>query len=322
MVVYLATPWLIRFLRKIDMVVKDQNKENTPLVPVSGGLAVMGGVFIGLMTFIFLRTFISTNEFTTITLKNGELTLLFASITTILMISVVGFIDDLIIKRSKEETSGLKQWQKPLLTLIAAVPLVVISAGTTTMGIPLLGKINLGLLYPLLIIPIGIVGASNMVNMLGGFNGLETGLGIISIGMLGLYSYFQGSHLAVLIALITVAALISFYLFNRYPAKILPGDSLTYLMGAVIAVIAIIGNMERAALIVSIPFMIEFILKARKRFKVDSFGYYKDGKVHSKYKKIYSIPHIFTRTGKFTEKQVVYSILLIELFFSSLIWLI
>jgi UDP-N-acetylmuramyl pentapeptide phosphotransferase/UDP-N-acetylglucosamine-1-phosphate transferase len=93
-------------------------------------------------------------------------------------------------------------------------------------------------------------------------------------------------------------------------------------LGAVIACIAILGNIERAALISSIPFIFEFFLKARGRFKKQTYGYCEDGKVHSLYRKIYSIPHFFTRTGKFTEKQVVYIMIFIQLIFSSLIWLI
>ena len=140
--------------------------------------------------------------------------------------------------------------------------------------------------------------------------------------MLGLYAYVNGSYMGSLIALLTFASLLAFYKYNKFPAKIFPGDSLTYLLGASLACIAILGNLEKATLIVSIPFFIEFVLKARKKFKADSYGYYKNGKVQSKYKRIYSLPHILTRTGKYTEKQVVYILLFLELIFSSLIWFI
>lgn len=320
LVVWFLTPWLIRYLNRIGLVVKDMNKEGTPLVPVSGGLAVMAGVFSGLITFIFFRTFFPQS--TGLVLDNGTLLHFFAGITVILIISFVGFIDDLVINRSKDRSSGLKQWQKPLLTLSAAVPLMVVDAGVTVMGFPFFREINVGLLYPLLFIPIGVVGAANMVNMLGGFNGMETGMGIIYTGMLGLYAYYHQGYIGALIALITFTALIGFYFYNRSPAKILPGDSLTYLLGATLASIAILGNMEKAALIVSIPFFIEFFLKARSKFRAQSYGYCKNGKIYSKYNQIYSIPHIFTRTGKFTEKQVTWFMILIELGFSSLIWII
>lgn len=320
LVVWSMTPWLIRYLNRIGLVVKDMNKEGTPLVPVSGGLAVVAGVFSGWITFVFFRTFFPRSA--GLVLDNSTLLHFFAGITAILIISFVGFIDDLIINRSKNRSSGLKQWQKPLITLAAAVPLMVVDAGVNVMGFPFLGEVKLGLMYPLLFIPIGVVGAANMVNMLGGFNGMETGMGIIYTGMLGLYAYSHQSYIGALIALVTFASLIAFYFYNKCPAKILPGDSLTYLLGATLACIAILGNMEKACLIVSIPFFIEFFLKARSKFRAQSYGYCKDGKIHSRYKKVYSIPHIFTRTGKFTEKQITWFMILIELGFSSLIWVI
>ncbi len=318
--VILTTPWLIRYLKKIGLVVKDQNKENTPLVPLSGGLAVMAGILAGFMSFIFFRTFFPDARGTLI-LNNGTLANLFAGILTILIITFVGFVDDLVIKSDKESSSGLKQWQKPLLTLAAAIPLMVIGAGDTTMGIPFIGEVNFGIIYPLIMIPIGVVGAANMVNMLAGLNGMEAGMGLIYMGSLGMYAYVNKSYIGALIALVTFAALLAFYYYNKYPAKILPGDSLTYLLGASIVCIAILGNIERAAIIVSIPFFIEFVLKAKSKFKAQSYGYYENGKIKTKYEKIYSLTHLFMK-GNYTEKQIVYFMMGIEIIFSGLIWLI
>jgi len=314
LLVYYLTPWLIKYLRKINITVKDQNKKGKPLVPISGGLAVLGGLLAGLMTYVFIQTFYYN--------RPESALYIFAGLTTIAILTMVGFIDDLLIDNSKKSSSGLKQWQKPLLTLAAAIPLMVVGAGTTTMAVPFLGKINFGLIYPLILIPIGVVGAANMVNMLAGFNGLETGLGLVYTGMLGLYAYVNQSYIGALFALITFASLLAFYTYNKTPAKILPGDSLTYLLGGSLACIAILGNLEKAAIICSIPFFIEFILKSKTKFKAHSFGKYKNGKIISLYQKVYSLPHIFTRTGKYTEKQIVYYLLLIELLFSSLIWVI
>ena len=315
LVTFITTPYLIRYLKKIDLVVKDIHKPNTPLVPISGGLAVLGGVMAGLMWYIFIQTFYYETPET--------LLLLFGAITTILLISFIGFIDDLIIEKSKDESSGLKQWQKPILTLFAAVPLMVVKAGTSTMLIPFLGRIDIGLIYPLIFVPLGIVGASNMVNMLAGFNGSETGMGMVYIGMLGIYAYNFERYSAAAIAGITFCALLAFYFYNKVPAKILAGDSLTYLLGGVLVTIAVLGNIERAAIIASIPFFIEFLLKSRGKFKKKSIGTLENGKIKSLYgKEIYSIPHILTRTGKFTEKQVVYFMILVQLIFSSLMWVI
>ncbi len=318
--VWFLTPWLIRYLRKIDLVVQDQNKEGKPLVPISGGLAVVAGFFAGLLTFIFIRTFFPVMD--GLILNDFNLNYIFAGMLSILIITIVGFVDDLVIKKTKESAVGLNQWQKPLLTLSAAIPLIAIMVGETTMTFPIIGRINMGVLYPLLFVPIGVVGAANMVNMLGGLNGLETGMGIIYMGVLGLYAYTNERYIAALIALMVFIALIAFFYYNKYPARILPGNSLTYFLGGSLAVIAIIGDIERAAIVLAIPFFIEFILKLRSKLKADSFGYYKDGKLHSKYDKVYSLTHIFLRTGKFSEKQIVWFFIVIELIISSFIWFV
>ncbi|MEK6951726.1 MAG: hypothetical protein AABX29_01810 [Nanoarchaeota archaeon] len=314
-VTLIATPILIRYLNRIGLQVKDQNKENKPLVPISGGLAVISGILVGLMFYIFVLTFVYNDK--------TQFSLIFASLTTILLITFIGFMDDLIINKTKDSSVGLKQWQKPFLTLIAAVPLIVINAGVSKMAVPFFGVVDFGLLYPLLLIPIGVVGASNMVNLLAGMNGLETGMGIVYFAMLGIYSYYHIRFEAAAISIILVGALIAFYYFNKFPAKILPGDSLTYLLGASIAVVAIIGNIERAALIISIPFILEFLLKARSKFKAQSYGVFVNGKIQAlNPNKIYSLIHLMTIKPKFTEKQIAYTFIIITLMISSLIWLI
>lgn len=316
LIVLSLIPWVIKYLRKIGLMDQDQNKKDKSLIPISGGIPVLVGIFAGLMLFIFIQTFIY-NE-TEFLLK------LFASMTSIMIITFIGFSDDLLRitkKNGTDKIKGLKQWQKPILTLAAAIPLMVVNAGTTTLALPFIGRIDVGLIYPLIFIPIGVIGSANMVNMLAGYNGLEASLGIVYLTMLGLFALTFSRLEGALLAFLTVAALLAFLIYNKFPAKILSGDSLTYLLGGVLVNVAIIGNIERAAIIVSIPFFIEFFLKLRTNFKAKSYGYYKNGKIQSYYNKIYSIPHIFTIKGKYTEKQIVLFIVLIELFFASFIWL-
>src|SRR3989338_10661502 len=147
--VFYLVPWMIRYLRKINLVVKDQNKEHKPLIPLSGGLAVIAGVFISIMIYVFIRTFYFKDS--------GSLLLIFAALTSLLVVTFVGFFDDLLIRKDKETSSGLKQWQKPILTLIAAIPLIVINAGNNIIGIPFYHLVDVGLIYPLILIPIAVV---------------------------------------------------------------------------------------------------------------------------------------------------------------------
>ncbi|MBS3117921.1 glycosyl transferase family 4 [Candidatus Woesearchaeota archaeon] len=320
LVTFLSLPRFIRYLCRIGLVVKDQNKLGTPLVPLSGGVVVIVGFIVAVMFFIFNSTFLP--HITGFSFSGRDLTLLFAAITSILLVSLIGFIDDLLIRGDKSASYGLSQLQKPLLTLFAAIPLMVVNAGFTTINLPFIGDLRFGPFYPLVLVPVIVVVAANMVNMLAGFNGLEAGLGLVSIGMLGLYAFANDRFLAALIALSVFAPLAAFFYFNKYPAKILPGDSLTYLLGATLATLAILGNIERAVFIVSIPFFFEALLKARSKFKAASYGFFKDGRIHTHSDKVCSIPHFFTRTGRFTERQITYSIIFIEIVFSSLIWVI
>ncbi len=312
--VYVLMPWFIRYFTRIGLVVKDQHKMNKPLIPLSGGIVVFFGIFFAVMFIIFVETFYYHND--------SRLIYLLAFITSIFAITFIGFIDDLLVRKDYEASIGLKQWQKPLLTVIAAIPLMVINAGETIVSLPFFGAVNFGILYPLILIPIGVVGASNMVNLLAGFNGLESGLALIYLSNLGVYAYVNGMEIAALIGAVSFAAVLAFWYFNFVPAKIFPGDSLTYLLGGVIVSMAILGNMETAALIVSIPFFIEVILKLRGRFKKQSYGFYFNGKVKSLYDKIYSLPHIMTLSGKFTEKQVVLFVYCLEAVCCFLIWII
>jgi UDP-N-acetylglucosamine--dolichyl-phosphate N-acetylglucosaminephosphotransferase len=160
--------------------------------------------------------------------------------------------------------------------------------------------------------------------MLGGFNGLEAGMGIIYTLSLGTFSFMIGNELATIIFFTAFAALLGFSRFNFAPAKILAGDSLTYVLGAIVAVGAIIGNMERAVLITMTPFIIQAILKfwslkRMGRFASDLGVLERDGTISSKYgNKIYSWTHLIMRIGRFTETQIVAIMMGIQIVFSFL----
>ncbi|MBN1923694.1 MAG: hypothetical protein JW791_02950 [Nanoarchaeota archaeon] len=323
LVTYFVTPAFIRFFRNIGVATSDVHKKNKPMLPSSGGIAVVAGIISGLFIYIALNTFIFKESF--------ELIGLFSAITSILIITLSGFFDDLNSKQHSYEgfsyKEGLKQWQKPLFTLPAVIPLMVINAGTTTMSIPLLGTINFGLLYPLLIVPIAIVGCANMVNLLGGFNGVETSMGIIYTFSLGLYCLIIGQLMPAMILLTTTASLAAFLIFNFVPAKILPGDSLTYTLGGIVAVCTILANVEKFALFTMSLFIVEGVLKARslidmKRF-ASSLGVLGNKQViKSKYKKIYSLTHLVMGREGSSEKAIVIKLAALQLIVSIIPWIL
>ena len=198
---------------------------------------------------------------------------------------------------------------------------MAIKAGDSAMSIPLLGRIEFGILYPLLAVPVGLTGASQGFNMLAGLNGLEGSMGVIIIGTLSFVAWKLGNTWLAIIGLTMVSALIAYLWYNKYPARVFPGDVLLYALGAFIAGMAILGNMERVALILFLPYFIELIIKIRNKLKSECFLIpQEDGSVKAP-EKIGSFTHIMVRfIGKFKnrvyEYEVVFGFIVLELVLS------
>lgn len=317
---YLVIPAFMRFFLRLGVIATDVQKPGKPSIPIAGGIPVFFGFTLGTLLFIAANTFVTR---TPLNLVN-----VFAAILSASLITLVGFFDDLNVMRRKvaigsgtiDYKVGLAQWQKPLLTLAAAVPLMAVSAGVTKMSLPLLGEMEFGVLYPLVLIPVAVVCVSNATNMLAGINGLEAGSTSIALAALGGFLWWQGRFEGAAIALCAVAAQLAFLKFNWFPAKIFPGDSLTYFSGAVFVSAVIIGNAEKLGIIIFTPWIIEAFLKLRGRFKFHSYGnLQRDGSLKAPYKKIYSLTHVAMKLPRwlglkcgFKERQIALLLILFE----------
>lgn len=297
------TPKLAAKLAEAGITGKDMNKATQPKVPEMGGIAITAGFVIGILISIALISF----ELTQATL---ELKYILAALSTVLIMTLIGIIDDLV---------RVEQKVKAALPLLAALPLIAVKAGTTTMALPLLGVVNLGILYALIIIPLTITGASNAMNMLAGFNGLEAGLGIIMCAAIAAISVITGSTSALIISTAMLGALVGFIGYNWYPAKTLPGDVGTLTIGAVIASSVLIGNIEKAGIILIIPFFLELILKMKSKFKAESWCDVKDGKlICSNKNEIYGWGRLIMYiSGGIKESKLVMVILGVEILFAA-----
>jgi UDP-N-acetylglucosamine--dolichyl-phosphate N-acetylglucosaminephosphotransferase len=305
---YFLGRWVGGYFERAGLVGKDLHKPGTPSRPTSAGIPAFIAFYFAAMAYVFGRTYL-VGDYTGLL----EVT---ASILSIMFVTFVGFLDDVNV--TEGHRVGLKQWQKPLLTLPAAIPLVALKLGVSSMTLPLLGQVRLGLLYPLVVVPLAIVGASNMVNLLGGLNGLESGMGVVYLTSLSLYAYVNSGLAAKIIAFAALGATAGIFVLNRFPARLLPGDSFTYFLGAVLATLAVVGNMEKAALVASVPFLVEGVLKARGRFKKPTVGHVSGGKLY-KQEGVYSLPHLFM-DGRFTERQVAAFMWAVEALFAALVW--
>jgi len=284
--IFLTKRW-ISSAKAANLVGKDMNKHDHPSIPRSGGLVVAIVICFSLLFYIFLKTF------SLLGIQSSNVIEVYAISTTVLLAGFIGFIDDILGWKK-----GLSQLQKALLTVPIALPLTVINAGQSIIQLPVIGNVDMGLLYPLLIVPLGIIGATNGFNLLAGYNGLETGMGLVIFAVFGFTGLIVGKLWITLIAFIVYACLLAFLAYNWYPAKVFPGNSFSYAIGALIATLAILGNMERIAVWLFIPYFLEILLYFRARV-IDKMGDVQafakpneDGSLELPYKHIYDTTHL------------------------------
>ena len=255
--------FMIPRFKEAGIVGRNRNSLAQEEIAEMGGLIIVAGYSAGIILIISLKTFFDL--FTLV-----SLTSILAAFSTIMIVALVGIFDDLI---------SIKQGVKAFMPVFAALPLMALKEGFAIMNLPFIGFVNFGVYYHLILIPFGITGAANAVNMLAGFNGLEAGMGLVAVGALAVIAYLIGETTAFLLSVIMLGALLATLYFNWYPAKVLVGDVGTLTIGAVIASVVIIGNFEMAGGIIIIPYVIDFIIKAKNRFPY-SFGVFRDGKLY------------------------------------------
>ena len=251
-----------------------------------GGLAVMLGFYIGVSLLIVFAASLPPSVF-------------YASLAASLGAGFVGLIDDMF---------GLRQRAKAILPYLLAIPLgaVAYSSGDTY----LLG-VNLGLLT-VLVVPLGVTSAANATNMLEGLNGLGAGMGIIMTVALVTLAFLQGSYSGLFIAFPLLGALVAFLAFNKYPARVFPGDSMTLFMGAAIASIAIVSHQKAIGAILFAPMIVEFGLKLRSHFHAENYGVPDDvGRLHHT-GQIGSLTHLVMQKRPMKEWQIVATLWCLE----------
>lgn len=301
----ITIPYWIHRSKQHKLLITDVQKVPAREIAYMAGVPVTIAATLGILCYIAWQTFGSSADNTTA---------LLASVCTILLALIIGMLDDLL-----GEKIGLRAYQKTLLTLFAALPLIVVNAGNHVMKLPIIGTVEFGNWYAFAIVPVAIVGASNGFNMLAGANGLESGMALLTLGALSYLAFTVGNPIGGIIAVCMLAATLVFFFYNKYPASILPGDSFTYALGASIAIIAILGNLERGALMLFSLYFVELALKIRGRFKKESLAKANwDGTITNKYKRIYSLNHLsitlLEKTkGSAREKSMVRSILATQL---------
>lgn len=254
-ITFVVMPYVIRTMKRRNIVGIDVHKLDKPEVAEMGGVGILLGVTMGCLVIFVGSGIIGIGLF-------DFRILIFLSV--ILLVGLIGIIDDL-------KTLGPKV--KPVLTALACFPILLYSwilislelvpplipAYNPGPFLPFLGQTRLTIVYPLLLIPLGIAITSNAVNMTDVFNGVMPLTSIIMFSALLIVSLLMmvigipESGLSMLFSGIMLGALIAYYYYNRFPAKVFAGDTGSLLVGAALGATAIMGRLEIVAIVALLP---------------------------------------------------------------------
>ena len=285
-ILYFATSFLfsfvftlvtIRLAKKFNFVDDPKKRKhpaalNKKIIPRAGGLPIYLAFFLASLLFVSFS-------------KN-----LFGVLIGGLVLVVVGLLDD------KFE---LKNSYKFLAQLAAAIIVVASGIGISYITNPfqILGLNNTGAVIRLdelrivfnffgthsililadLFAVFWIVWVINMVNFSAGVDGQLGGISLIVLLVifaesLRFYPSDPGQTIVTTLSVIGAGATLGFLIFNIHPAKIFPGDSGSYFLGFLIAVLSIfsVAKVGTAVLVMAIPLIDGVFTVLRRLFEKKS----------------------------------------------------
>ena len=194
-------------------------KDHHGAIPRMGGIAIAAGISVGagVVALIYWDGHGAAVEFPE----------LIAMVLGTALVFLVGTIDDVI---------GVSPLKRFLVEAVAAW--IVVSAGWSfdSVGLPLVGPLELGSFGPVVSI-LWIVGVTNAINLLDGLDGLAGGVVLIISASFMAYSAIQGNYFTTLLMAAIVGSCMGFLRHNWAPAKIFMGDggslTLGFLLGSI-----------------------------------------------------------------------------------------
>jgi phospho-N-acetylmuramoyl-pentapeptide-transferase len=265
-VAILFTPVLIRYFRAHDL--GQHIREDGPAThvakagtPTMGGIAIVGSVVIG-----YAVGHIGTEvRFS----RTGYL-----AIGTVVAFGLIGYLDD-YIKISHKRSLGLNKRAKSAAQIVCALVFAELAVNwahvSTALSFTRYGVlgVDLGQVGWVVFAVLVVVGTSNAVNITDGVDGLAAGSGTFCFAVLSIMGYWIFRHFSIYhvlpasaidLALVSVAlagACIGFLWWNAAPARIIMGDTGSLAIGAGLAAICLLLNLDLLLLIIGGLFVME-----------------------------------------------------------------
>ena len=212
--------------------------------PTMGGLMILAGICVAVLTFYSTSPAILILLFTTMACGG------------------IGFVDD-YIKVVLKRNLGLRAKEK----LLGQIVIAVVFSWTVThyMGrgtelwIPgLNASWDMGFLFHVLVFFI-IVGTTNAVNLTDGLDGLAAGTTAVAMAIYAMVAWILGKpEVAGFFAIVAGSAL-GFLVFNRHPARIFMGDTGSLALGGALAAGAVLTRTELLLPVIGAVFVAEAV---------------------------------------------------------------
>jgi UDP-N-acetylmuramyl pentapeptide phosphotransferase/UDP-N-acetylglucosamine-1-phosphate transferase len=192
--------------------------------PVSriGGLAIFTSVTLS----ILYRHYFEPNDSS---FQDLGLSLIFCAIPTF----IVGFLED-VTKR----TGILIRMLGIIFSSVLAF--YFLSAQISDLGIPGTKALLMIPFFCLILTLFSITGLTNSYNLIDGFNGLASMVGILTLGSISYVSFKNSDSTILFLSAIMIGAIIGFFIWNYPNGLIFLGDAGAYFIGFYIAVLSIL----------------------------------------------------------------------------------
>lgn len=297
LVTFIATPLVAKAMMRRGIAGEDVHKLTKVRVPEMCGIAILLGLSLGTLA-------------TALLIPSSSIKVA-AFIGTILIAGGIGMVDDL---------RPLGARLKPLLTAIASFPIIILGAYNPSPNIPLVGTVRLVTVYPLLVLA-AIAVTSNAVNMMDVMNGSMAGTVAVVAAAVTLVLFSSSDFQTASIATALLGAMLAFFYFNKFPAKVFGGDTGSLAVGAALGALSILGRIETVMIVALIPQIMNAFyglasvggLRERREIRLRPVRLLKNGLLDANLEKgaPVTIARLILASGPLTEKQVVNGMILL-----------
>jgi len=214
LVSFVITLFIIRYKHlhltfSADLNLSGPQKFHKVAVPRIGGISIA----LGLLAAILIRTFSPG-------LSNQELVLFACAIPTF----AIGLSEDI--------TKNISVRIRLFFTALSAFCVIkLLGIQVISLGIPLIDFLFIIPFFGIIFTIVAITGLANAYNIIDGFNGLSSMVGIMTLLAISYIAYLVGDTTIIFMSLVMAGAILGFFIWNYPQGLIFLGDGGAYLIG-------------------------------------------------------------------------------------------